>query len=175
MRNDQSPDRLKHLAQFLANNFDSPEMLVLADQPEPIVEHLRATMAAQPEQIEGRATATVAANLSILADRRWPLVCLLEPDVDKPSLIRLLARIRDLHADWVLHVNCAEHWSLADSLALGFSQVGFSDLPGSPGTELPTEPVLQIFEFDIRRYKPEPDWLNAKNWANPEQWDKHRW
>jgi len=61
-------------------------------------------------------------------------------------------------------------WTLADSLALGFSQIDNSAI-----AEPLSEPGLQIFEFDIRSYKPAPDWLNAKNWANPERWDKHRW
>ncbi|MDP2225862.1 MAG: DUF6231 family protein [Moraxellaceae bacterium] len=31
------------------------------------------------------------------------------------------------------------------------------------------------WSFDIRHYKPVPDWLNPKFWANPENWDKYRW
>ncbi len=32
-----------------------------------------------------------------------------------------------------------------------------------------------VYLFDIETYKRTPDWLNARNWANPEMWDKHRW
>ena len=29
-----------------------------------------------------------------------------------------------------------------------------------------------IFIYDIAEYKDNPDWLNNKNWANPELWEK---
>lgn len=29
--------------------------------------------------------------------------------------------------------------------------------------------------FDLSDYKATPDWLNARHWANPQLWDKHRW
>ncbi|HQS02009.1 MAG: hypothetical protein B7Y58_02165 [Halothiobacillus sp. 35-54-62] len=29
--------------------------------------------------------------------------------------------------------------------------------------------------FDVGSYKAPPDWLNARHWANPQLWDKHRW
>ena len=33
----------------------------------------------------------------------------------------------------------------------------------------------QLYEYSVLDYKTVPDWLNAKNWANPELWDKYRW
>ncbi|MFP4252452.1 MAG: DUF6231 family protein [Guyparkeria sp.] len=32
-----------------------------------------------------------------------------------------------------------------------------------------------MYLFDIETYKRTPDWLNARNWANPELWGKYRW
>lgn len=32
-----------------------------------------------------------------------------------------------------------------------------------------------LWQFNILTYKQVPDWLNAKFWANPENWDKYRW
>lgn len=32
-----------------------------------------------------------------------------------------------------------------------------------------------LYLFDIESYKDTPDWLNPRNWANPELWDKYRW
>jgi hypothetical protein len=29
-----------------------------------------------------------------------------------------------------------------------------------------------VFIYDIAEYKDNPDWLNNKNWANPELWEK---
>ena len=172
--NDTSPARLSQLFQLVTEQIDSPQMLLLADQPEPILERLRAKKLSRARQIEGLAVTGVIADLGVLGDQRWPLVCLLEPNISKPSLIKLLARVRDLHADRVIHVNNTKMtdtgWTLADSLALGFSQMDNSAI-----AEPLSEHGLQIFEFDIRSYKPAPDWLNAKNWANPEQWDKRRW
>ena len=31
---------------------------------------------------------------------------------------------------------------------------------------------VQVFIYDISDYKDNPDWLNDKNWANPELWEK---
>jgi len=116
--------------------------------------------------------AEVAGDLDRLGSRRWSLVCVLDPQIPSASLTTLLARIRDLHAVKVLHLDRCTSWSLADSLALGFSQLasGCSGL-GQRGTMC----ELTAFEFEIRNYKQVPDWLNAKNWANPELWGKHSW
>lgn len=32
-----------------------------------------------------------------------------------------------------------------------------------------------LYLFDIETYKDTPDWLNPRNWANPDMWDKYRW
>ncbi|WP_125199139.1 DUF6231 family protein [Guyparkeria sp. SCN-R1] len=32
-----------------------------------------------------------------------------------------------------------------------------------------------LYEFNIESYKDTPDWLNSRNWANPELWGKYRW
>lgn len=29
--------------------------------------------------------------------------------------------------------------------------------------------------FDLHDYKDRPDWLNSRNWAHPELWEKYRW
>ena len=31
---------------------------------------------------------------------------------------------------------------------------------------------VSVFIYDITEYKDNPDWLNNKNWANPELWEK---
>ena len=35
--------------------------------------------------------------------------------------------------------------------------------------------VPWVMAFDVGCYKSTPDWLNARHWANPQLWDKHRW
>ena len=36
-------------------------------------------------------------------------------------------------------------------------------------------PRLVSWQFNLYDYKQRPDWLNAKYWANPENFDKYRW
>jgi len=86
----------------------------------------------------------------------------------------LLARVRDLLSQRVcvivgseiFHRDELESWNLADFSALGFRSLS---APGS-GDHDP-----RLFTYDINSYKPTHDWLNPKNWANPELWDKFRW
>ncbi|AGI23331.1 DUF6231 family protein [Pseudomonas sp. MT3] len=35
--------------------------------------------------------------------------------------------------------------------------------------------VLTLFTYDLHEYKQVPDWLNAKFWANPENFGKYWW
>lgn len=35
--------------------------------------------------------------------------------------------------------------------------------------------VITLFTYDLREYKQVPDWLNAKFWANPENFGKYWW
>lgn len=37
------------------------------------------------------------------------------------------------------------------------------------------EQVLTLFTYDVREYKQVPDWLNARFWANPENFGKYWW
>ena len=86
----------------------------------------------------------------------------------------LLARIRDTLSQrvcvivWreIFHRDQPECWNLADFSALGFRSLS---APGS------SEHDPRLFSYDLNSYKPTHDWLNPKNWANPELWDKFRW
>lgn len=79
---------------------------------------------------------------------------------------QLLAGLRDLHARRVLlRLQRAGRWRHADVMAFGFTRL--ADLPG--------EPPVSYYGFDLYSYKVTPDWLNAKYWANPELFDKYRW
>jgi len=40
---------------------------------------------------------------------------------------------------------------------------------------LPAASSLTLWQFNLYDYKRLPNWLNSKYWANPENWDKHRW
>lgn len=70
-----------------------------------------------------------------------------------------IARARDIDARrcpaWICDSTA---WPDDTLRALGFS----------PVTE-------HLWGYNIADYKPVPDWLNPRHWANPELWDKHRW
>ena len=66
-------------------------------------------------------------------------------------------------ADWPGH---ASTWTLTDMVALGLRQLAAFEHAGRG---------LALYRFDLYDYKPTPDWLNPRYWANPEMWDKARW
>lgn len=174
-----SPDLLQ---QCLGETPENLELLVLTSEQDSRFEWLQRGGSLRTQATEIHSIAE-GVDVSVLERRRWPLVCVLQlcevGITDKPAFIRLLGRLRDLHADRIIHVetsckkqrsgdpaNDYRRWTLADSLALGYSRRGMV---------VSDNRQLHIFEFDIRTYKPAPDWLNAKHWANPERWGKQRW
>lgn len=86
----------------------------------------------------------------------------------------LLAALRDLAARRLLVAVPASPgdepyrsvWTRDDMLAHGL------DALGEARHEAQT---LAVYGFDIDQYKRTPDWLNARGWANPENWGKYRW
>ncbi len=52
-------------------------------------------------------------------------------------------------------------WQLNDYLALGMKQFASSE-------------KHQLFVYALESYQRKKDWLNSKNWANPERFDKFR-
>ena len=149
--------------QFIAE-FAGDDLLLLANDRE-IAESLQPLVG----QLEYKNLTDISADLALLGERRWPQVCVLDPQIDGVALSKLLARLRDLHTDRVLHIDQGSQWSLADSLALGFSRLVAGDCRNS------NRGGFSVYRFDLHSYKQAPDWLNARNWANPELWDKHRW
>lgn len=83
-------------------------------------------------------------------------------DVDQwaPVLSQLLASLRDRGNRPVIVYLDKSVDDRMKMIALGYK------------ASSPNEPVYQ---FDIHDYKQTPDWLNPRNWANPELWDKYRW
>ena len=55
-----------------------------------------------------------------------------------------------------------QNWQFADFLGLGF-KLHYQD------------EHYQIFFYAIESYQIKKDWLNARFWANPENFDKYRW
>lgn len=94
--------------------------------------------------------------------------------LDKGEADALLGRLRDLHARHLLvfvpmggaWTGSASHWQQTDLLALGFSLYKRYAID---------QRDLHLYCFELDTYKPTPEWLNNKYWANPELFGKYRW
>ncbi|MGM8887765.1 DUF6231 family protein [Psychrobacter sp. 1U2] len=106
--------------------------------------------------------------------QRYQLACFWLPNLSSDILqasIPLLMRYRDLYAAHLLIVLD----STLDLRAYGFTPLnllGDTRLPNS-SSNLPAS--LTLWQFNLYDYKKLPNWLNADYWANPDNWDKHRW
>ena len=80
----------------------------------------------------------------------------------------LLAGIRNLNASRiaVLADLTACEWAETDFFALG--------LQNNENFQR-DEQMLTLFTYDLREYKQVPDWLNARFWANPQNFGKYWW
>ncbi|NNM51615.1 MAG: hypothetical protein HKM02_05225 [Pseudomonadales bacterium] len=79
------------------------------------------------------------------------------------ALRQLLAEARDLLARHVLIFLNEADSQLIHPDALGYTQLAQHDSG------------MCVWTFDILTYKQVPDWLNARFWANPENWGHYRW
>ncbi len=75
-----------------------------------------------------------------------------------------LVKLRDLWARQVIVLSPSVYASQLHTL-------GFIRILSKPTQEQ----GIDIWQFNIKNYKPVPDWLNAKFWANPELWNQYRW
>jgi len=86
----------------------------------------------------------------------------------------IISRLRDLVCKRLfVVVNLADqspenqsHWHNTDLIAFGLKAIKID----SQGDE-----NVGLYHYDIYDYKSTPDWLNSKNWANPDRWNKNRW
>lgn len=85
------------------------------------------------------------------------------------QLQNLIAKCRDQLAPRVLLElpikETGDTLSMTDCLALGFIHCAVTS----------AEQQHHYYLFDLETYKPVPDWLNPKFWANPQNWDRFRW
>lgn len=119
----------------------------IGDSSDPILLRLseRLTSLAWSEELQGE---------------RWQLAIIDSRDGSIP--VQELAWWRDLGAEQ-LFVLVRQHEGFDPSLAaLGLQIV-------ARGHE------HAVWAYDIARYKPAPDWLNPRYWANPERWNQDRW
>lgn len=107
------------------------------------------------EQLEDLTTVDVA----IISD--------LTESVTKELATQWLGILRNQHTQHVLVIADFEKagkqgWQLTDFLALGLTLHKRYD-------------NTHIFTYAIESYQPKRDWLNARFWANPENYNKYRW
>ncbi|MGE7993502.1 DUF6231 family protein [Pseudomonas sp. NPDC089554] len=105
-----------------------------------------------------------------LAAQRFDLAVLVDclEHLPKRGGLKLLGGIRNLNASRVA--------VLADLGACGWQDTDFFALALSASEKFRRdEQVLSLFTYDLHDYKQVPDWLNAKFWANPENFGKYWW
>ncbi|WP_277962796.1 DUF6231 family protein [Pseudomonas sp. RIT-To-2] len=80
----------------------------------------------------------------------------------------LLGGIRNLNASRIA--------VLVDLAASGWQETDFYALALQASERFQRDDqVLTLFTYDLREYKQVPDWLNARFWANPENFGKYWW
>ncbi|MFK3970332.1 DUF6231 family protein [Pseudomonas sp. NPDC087358] len=105
-----------------------------------------------------------------LAAQRFDLALVVDclEHIPKREGLELLGGIRNLNASRIA--------VLADMKACGWQTTDFYSLALQTSERFARdEQVLTLYTYDLREYKQVPDWLNAKFWANPENFGKYWW
>jgi len=105
-----------------------------------------------------------------LAALRFDLALIVDclEHLPKRAGLELLGGIRNLNASRIA--------VLADLPACGWQDTDFYSLALQLTERFGRdEQVLTLFTYDLREYKQVPDWLNARFWANPENFGKYWW
>ncbi|MDH0747497.1 DUF6231 family protein [Pseudomonas sp. GD03842] len=129
---------------------------------------LQAFREAHPETEVARAAP--GALPSELASQRFDLALAVDclEHMPKRAGLELLGGIRNLNASRIA--------VLADLDACGWQPTDFYSLALQVSERFARdEQVLTLFTYDLLAYKQVPDWLNAKFWANPENFGKYWW
>lgn len=105
-----------------------------------------------------------------LAGQRFDLAVVIDclEHLPKRTGLQLLGGIRNLNASRMA--------VLVDLPASGWSDTDFYSLALQASERFERDgQVLTLFTYDLREYKQVPDWLNARFWANPENFGKYWW
>lgn len=105
-----------------------------------------------------------------LAARRFDLALVVDclEHLPKRAGLELLGGIRNLNASRIA--------VLADLQACGWQETDFYSLALQASERFARDQqVLTLFTYDLHEYKQVPDWLNARFWANPENFGKFWW
>ncbi|WP_019411032.1 DUF6231 family protein [Pseudomonas psychrophila] len=105
-----------------------------------------------------------------LAAQRFDLALVVDclEHLPKRTGLELLGGIRNLNASRIA--------VLADLAVCDWKDTDFFALALQSNERFQRdEQVLTLFTYDLREYKQVPDWLNARFWANPENFGKYWW
>ena len=105
-----------------------------------------------------------------LAAQRFDLALVVDclEHLSKREGLELLGGIRNLNASRIA--------VLADLTACDWKETDFFALALQNNERFQRdEQILTLFTYDLREYKQVPDWLNARFWANPENFGKYWW
>ncbi|WP_371368998.1 DUF6231 family protein [Pseudomonas sp. QL9] len=105
-----------------------------------------------------------------LAAKRYDLALLADclEHLERRDALQLVGGIRNLNSSRVA--------VLVDLQAAGARETDFYALAMQASERFQRdEQTLTLFTYDLREYKQVPDWLNAKFWANPENFGKYWW
>ena len=105
-----------------------------------------------------------------LAAKRYDLALLADclEHLERRDALQLVGGIRNLTSSRVA--------VLVDLQAAGARETDFYALAMQASERFQRdEQTLTLFTYDLREYKQVPDWLNAKFWANPQNFGKYWW
>lgn len=143
----------------------TPQRLLLVGARFPALD---AFAAAHPQaEIDVAAPGPLPAEL---AGKRYDLALLVDclEHLPKRNGLELVGGIRNLNSSRIA--------VLADLDASGWGDTDFYSLALQANERFQRDAqVLGLFTYDLRDYKQVPDWLNARFWANPENFGKYWW
>ena len=105
-----------------------------------------------------------------LACQRFDLALVVDclEHLPKKAALELLGGIRNLNASRLA--------VLADLTACDWKETDFFALALQNNESFQRDDqILTLFTYDLREYTQVPDWLNARFWANPENFGKYWW
>lgn len=152
------------LAALLAR-YTPQRLLVIGSRELPAID---AFLAAHPNCLIAHAPA--AALPEQLAAQRFDLALVVDclEHIEKRIGLQLLGGVRNLNASRIavlVDLDACE-WQETDFFALALQASERFQRDGQ---------TLNLFTYDLLDYKQVPDWLNAKFWANPENFGKYWW
>ncbi|MNM66303.1 hypothetical protein D3C81_777820 [compost metagenome] len=160
-----SPRTPQQALAALLDRYAPKRLLLVGASGIPAVEAFRA---AHPDCLLAEAPAgPLPADL---AAQRYDLALLADclEHMPRREALQLVGGIRNLNSSRVA--------VLVDLNAAGTSETDFFALAMQASERFQRDQqTLTLFTYDLHEYKQVPDWLNAKFWANPENFGKYWW